>query len=197
MHVSAWVKAIRVNTGKDQKNWDYRHLWAVARNWILEEPKSILSLFVYIPNAVFPLPLPPGKAFTISPGAVDLVAWFGTSTENSVWRPLNWKAFFLFLSFFVFFFPLCLFVGFSHWHIRQSYLFIFRSNFIWMNASPTCNMYTRWTPGTYPWRPEESIRSPGIGVRMVVSYPVGCGNWIWVLCKSSKCSKQLRYLFSP
>lgn len=125
MHVSAWVKAIRVNTGKDQKNWDYRHLWAVARNWILEEPKSVLSLFVYIPNAVFPLPLPPGKAFTISPGAVDLVAWFGTSTENSVWRPLNWKAFFLFLSFFVFFFPLCLFVGFSHWHLRQSYIYLF------------------------------------------------------------------------
>lgn len=29
MHVSALVKVIPVNTGKDQKNWDYRHLWAV------------------------------------------------------------------------------------------------------------------------------------------------------------------------
>ena len=38
-----------------------------------------------------------------------------------------------------------------------------------------------------PRRPEKGIRSPGARVTDGVSYPVGSGNGILVLCKSSQC----------
>lgn len=47
-----------------------------------------------------------------------------------------------------------------------------------------------------PWRPEESIGSPRIGVTGSCEPPLGSRSQVWVLCKGSKCSQLLSHLSS-
>lgn len=98
--------------------------------------------------------------------------------------------------------PQCLVSYRKRTYYSISWLFISPSFSDEASSSPSCPLFcvgvlTVWMfvhhVGTVPWRPEESVRSPGLEIQMIVSCHLVPGNWTQVLWNTQKSSLDIFY----